>query len=249
MIPKATIHRKHVLEALQEIDKDGVPAQRASKKYSLVHGERQYPPKYVISLAHRIATNHELDSKIFGGGKEANSFLIALGFEIAGVTEKRTVAPKPFPPGKRQRAARHSVPAAHNERCHACKTTIKKLLEKVYVKVLTNYRLDLATKPDNLTSAHYGRVLKTIYQSLQNYRGHREFVRSMKLAHCDWFVPQPGFVIEFDESQHFTKCRELALEEYPRELSLGYDRQLWIRRCRRICAKDNNPPYRDEQRA
>ena len=56
-------------------------------------------------------------------------------------------------------------------------------------------------------------------------------------------------IIEFDESQHFTLPRKLALENYPRELELGFDRQRWISLCEKLNRKDNDPPYRDEQRA
>ena len=36
---------------------------------------------------------------------------------------------------------------------------------------------------------------------------------------------------------------------YPEELTLGFDRSKWIALCERIHARDNDPLYRDEQRA
>ena len=39
------------------------------------------------------------------------------------------------------------------------------------------------------------------------------------------------------------------MEEYPTNLELGFSKEKWIRLCEKIDAKDNDPPYRDEQRA
>ncbi|GAI43637.1 unnamed protein product, partial [marine sediment metagenome] len=55
--------------------------------------------------------------------------------------------------------------------------------------------------------------------------------------------------IEFDESQHFTAPRKLSLMHYPDGLKLGFPKQRWGQLCDEIDAKDNDPPFRDEQRA
>jgi len=65
----------------------------------------------------------------------------------------------------------------------------------------------------------------------------------------DYFVPEPGFIVEFDESQHFTAARKTALQHYPAELEIGFDRAGWIHLCERLNRHDPAPPYRDEQRA
>jgi len=49
MIPN-NIARNHILKAIQEIDRDGIPKGRNSKKFKLVFEEKAYPPKYVISI-------------------------------------------------------------------------------------------------------------------------------------------------------------------------------------------------------
>lgn len=56
-------------------------------------------------------------------------------------------------------------------------------------------------------------------------------------------------LVEFDESQHFTSARRIALENYPENVEIGYDIVKWIGLCRDIEAKDNDLLYRDEQRA
>lgn len=83
MIPK-NITRKAVIKAIHEIDKNGIPKNRLSTKYNIFFEGKQYPPKYVISLANRIENGVELKAEDFGGGHESNSFLMALGFDIKG---------------------------------------------------------------------------------------------------------------------------------------------------------------------
>lgn len=247
MIPK-TITREHVLRAVEEIDNNGVPAGRQSTKFGLFFNGKQYPPKYVLSLAHRFAEGHELDSSAFGGGQESNAFLASLGFQINGPSQSDGAAVRATP--TRSKQTRRAVSrGTHNERCPACKDAVRNLLEKLYGEIETNPRFELATKPEGLNHARFGEVLSSIYKLLQDHRGFYEFAKSENLPNCDWYVRQPGFVVEFDESQHFTKSRAIALERYPSDLPLGFDRKLWIELCAKIHAQDGDPPYRDEQRA
>src|SRR5262249_32619922 len=81
MIPDS-IARSHVLEALAQIDRDGVLPGRNGLKYSVWSNGRPYPPKLVISLACKAATGRLLPSGMFSGGTETNTFLQRLGFEI-----------------------------------------------------------------------------------------------------------------------------------------------------------------------
>ena len=76
-----------------------------------------------------------------------------------------------------------------------------------------------------------------------------DFVRRDVLAGCDFWVPNPGFIVEFDESQHFTSPRKLTLSMYANEQPLGFSAERWIALCEHHDARDNAPPYRDEQRA
>lgn len=136
----------------------------------------------------------------------------------------------------------------HDERCSECKETIRKLLDRIYGKVELNFKFKVGTRPEEFKNTPFYDDLVRIYRVLQNYRGFREFVKAKTLPRCDFFIPRPGFIVEFDESQHFTVPRKIALERYP-ELELGFDKEEWIMLCEKIRASDNNPPYRDEQRA
>ncbi len=80
MIPKE-ITEEHILRAINEIDRNGVPTKRESTKYNLIYKGKEYPPKYVISRACFYATGEELDNEEFSGGTETNTFLESLGFK------------------------------------------------------------------------------------------------------------------------------------------------------------------------
>lgn len=244
MIPK-NITREHVIKAIDEVRRSRVPPGRQSRKFRLEYEGTYYPPKYIISLANKYANGEELDALRFGGGKETNGFLRALGFNIVEVSgeEKRVVDTSKADGEVRRSETRHY------ERCPECKQAIRELLAKIYGKVEPNYKFEIGTQPEDLQGTPYYGKLKEIYEALQNYRGFKEFVRARTLPACDFFVPKPGLVVEFDESQHFTSPRRVALEHYPRELGWGFDRSRWIGLCERINAKDNDPPYRDEQHA
>jgi hypothetical protein len=243
MIPK-NIKRVHILKAIEEIDKEGIPQGRKSKKFVLAYKRKYYPPKYVISLANKYANNVELNSSTFSGGQETNRFLTNLGFQILEILSSKVESVTLRKMDKKKKGK-----GRHDERCLECKRAIKAMLEKIYGQVKVNYQFQIGTKPDDYRNTPYYTNLKEIYSALQNYRGYNNFVKSHILPHCDFFVPDPGFIVEFDESQHFTACRKITLSKYPNNLELGFDRVKWIKLCEKINARDNDPPYRDEQRA
>jgi hypothetical protein len=80
-----SILKEHILRALKEIDKSGVPEKRRSKRYCLVYEGKHYPPKYVISKAAIYSISRELEPNEFSGGKShgcANPFLESRGLQI-----------------------------------------------------------------------------------------------------------------------------------------------------------------------
>nr|AAU83568.1 conserved hypothetical protein [uncultured archaeon GZfos31B6] len=236
MIPSA-IERGHVIEAMQEIDSDGVPSSRCSKKFLIEFEGRQYPPKYVVSLANKFANGEELDPSVFNGGQETNDFLKGLGFTIVASSE-----PEPIPPVE-------PLQNRHNERCPDCKNVVERMLKKIYGDVKPNYRFNIGTNPENFRDTPHYEDLKRIFTNLQNYRGNKNFVYTPTLPNCDYFVPDPGFVVEFDESQHFTIPRKISLLSYPYKSESGFSLGRWAFICDKTRAKDNHPYYRDEQRA
>lgn len=76
------ISEKHIIEAIRQVDAQAVPKNRQSTKFQIQYNGKLYPPKYIISIAHKIATGAEVKPSSFGGGKETNNFLKKLGFTI-----------------------------------------------------------------------------------------------------------------------------------------------------------------------
>ncbi len=74
--------REHVESAMAQIDVDGVPAGRGSVAYDLVHDGKRYPPKYVISLATKIATGTELKPESFEFTPSDRSWFESNGFRV-----------------------------------------------------------------------------------------------------------------------------------------------------------------------
>ena len=80
-IPK-NITREHIIKAINEIDKNGVPENRQQRKFNLKYNGKNYPPKYAISIANKYANGEELKALAFSGGDETNPFLKARGITI-----------------------------------------------------------------------------------------------------------------------------------------------------------------------
>ncbi|MEX3690654.1 AAA family ATPase [Paraburkholderia sp. BR14263] len=76
--------RGHVLKALAEIDRSGIPSGAESTKYDLIHEARYYPPKLVLELSAKNASGSDLLRGTFKGGEESRTFRIlrGLGFDI-----------------------------------------------------------------------------------------------------------------------------------------------------------------------
>ena len=244
MIPQ-NIRKQHIENAIDEIRNKGDPKGRESRKYKLIFDGQPFPPKYVVSLANKYANGEELDSSVFDGGAETNSYLESRGFRVVNVSfaqipDRPTIIPE----------EPHEVrKSKHDERCPECKRIVEVMLRKLYRNVESNYKLKVGTHIEDYRDRPFYNDLEEIFTDLQNYRGYKSFVRTPTLPRCDFFVPNPGFLVEFDESQHFTIPRKQALSHYPDSLKLGFPKEKWIDLCSKIQAMDNDPCYRDEQRA
>jgi len=245
MIPR-NITKEHILKAVEEVKRKGVPAKHSAKKFGLLVDDDAYPPKYVVSLANKYANGRCLGSTLFNGGQETNSFLKKFGFKVVEMKRIGKSSTRGIRRIAKQTSTRRKP---HNERCQDCKRAVAALLKKIYGDVRLNHKFTLGVLPKHFVgNDSYGHLGK-IFSRLQEWRGHRDFVRTNNLPNVDYYVPTPGFVVEFDESQHFTECRMQTLQAYPKELQPGFDTKKWIDLCRKIHAKDNDPAYRDEQRA
>jgi len=119
----------------------------------------------------------------------------------------------------------------------------------IFDEVQVNYDIDFPSKIEDYSNTDIYDDIAPVYQALQKYRGHYEFVKAKKLPRVDFFIPNEKIIIEFDESQHFTKTREISLSLYPKKKQYGFSIDRWRKLCQEINKRDNDPPYRDEQRA
>jgi len=78
------IQREHVLKALDEINRTGVPPDARSTTYDLIEGQHRYPPKLVLSIASKYASGVEFDRSLFSGGEASPAFALLrkLNFHI-----------------------------------------------------------------------------------------------------------------------------------------------------------------------
>lgn len=91
MIP-LNIEKEHIIKAIREIDSNGIPSGRQSRKFCIRFEGKQYSPKYVLSLANKFANGEELDPSTFNGGQETNNFLKRLEFDIVEISSSRVTS-------------------------------------------------------------------------------------------------------------------------------------------------------------
>ena len=139
----------------------------------------------------------------------------------------------------------------HSERCRACKVRVGQLLGRIYGECELDHSFGWRTGLADYEQTSINRTLQEVARAIEGHRGFGigEFVRSKVLARCDYWVPDPGFIVEFDESQHFTAPRRHALSVYVDMPQLGLTKKRWMELCEHHDARDNDPPFRDEQRA
>ena len=137
----------------------------------------------------------------------------------------------------------------HSGHCRSCKERVRQMLVALYCDSRTNYRFSWSANPEDYAPAPIGRTLQAIRAALGDLRGQRDFIRSALVPPCDYYMPEQKLIVEFDESQHFTRPRLITLSFYPGDLKLGFPRERWKDLCRCIDAVDDTPIDRDERRA
>jgi hypothetical protein len=118
-----------------------------------------------------------------------------------------------------------------------------------YGVVKEGYGLPIESFPASYIKTQYYPSLQKIYTAIEQSRGYTNFIGSKNLPPVDYYIPETGLIIEFDEIQHFTIQRKISLEHYPPDLGLGFSSKDWIALCESIQARDNDPFDRDERRA
>ena len=140
--------------------------------------------------------------------------------------------------------------ASHPEHCRDCKTRLHELLTVLYPDACRkDHAFPWPSSPDAYRGTRVGEALRRIHDGLRTHRGHGDFIRTPRMPPCDYYIASPGFILEFDERQHFTRPRAIALALYPADLPTGFSTREWRRLCEELNAEDGEPPDRDERRA
>ena len=137
----------------------------------------------------------------------------------------------------------------HSAHCRACKERVRELLTAIYGDCRANHQFSWPSYPQNYANTAIGNVLEQIRTALGDWRGHRDFIKSAQLPPCDYYIPDPPFIVEFDEHQHFSHARLVTLNNYPANAQIGFPISRWRELCREIDARDDEPFDRDERRA
>jgi hypothetical protein len=137
----------------------------------------------------------------------------------------------------------------HSAHCRACKERIGEILTAIYGACRVNHQFPWPARPEEYTASAVGNSLELIRGALGAWRGHRDFIKSAQVPPCDFCISDPPFILEFDESQHFSPARLITLELYRETMPLGFSLSRWRSLCREIDAQDNEPIDRDERRA
>jgi len=137
----------------------------------------------------------------------------------------------------------------HSEHCRGCKEQVRRLLITLYGDCQVNHSFPWPAKFQDYNNTAIGDTLQRIHAGLCELRGYRDFVKSPQIPPCDYYISSPPFIVEFDESQHFSAPRLVSLSFYPSEFKAGYPQLRWRELCLEIDAKDDEPVDRDERRA
>jgi len=137
----------------------------------------------------------------------------------------------------------------HSDHCRACKERVRELLAAIYGQCRVNHQFPWPARPEDYANTLIADPLQQIRAALGAWRGQRDFIKSALMPPCDFFISAPPFIVEFDESQHFSRARLITLSLYPGTIPLGFSPARWQKLCSEIDARDDQPIDRDERRA
>lgn len=235
----------------------------------LLYEGKKLPAKHIRGMAYAVHYGTEISKADFGGGMETVKFFERLGFSVEyhGISIADTKGAKEI---KENKVTKVEKREAKKEECKAridagkekeepvieAKITIssKAVIEqKNALQLILNKMFDgdivcektyswLKT-PEKIEGTY-----KKVFDALSEYRGDTTFAKKNVTLRCDFVCESKKLIIEYDERQHFSEARRVSLEALD-EITVLYDRMLWIKACEDIGAKDNAPANRDEVRA
>ena len=246
------INRNDVIKAIRIFDSDNQKYPEARSTFLIFEG-RKYPAKHIYGIAYEVHFGAEISKENFSGRKKTVQFFSRLGFETQ-YTPSTQNAKLPVIKSKKikNKALSDNINAADDslkitipskgviEQKNALQSLLNKLCdgEVVYEKTFTWMK-----SPEDISGEY-----KSICDALASYQGNKDFIKKNVKFLCDFVCESHKLIIEYDERQHFSEARKIALQAYPK-IPLCFNKDLWIRACTDIDARDNQPINRDEIRA
>ena len=247
------ITRENVLEAIRIFIAEH-PEFPEPRNTFLVYGEKRLPAKHIRGMAYKVAFGKEIAKSEYSGGAETVKFFKRLGFDV--VYQGSTIATSSETNKvKSQKVKRKSKAKKPKQDTAKIRIPTKGIIEqKNALQLLLNKHFagDVVcekTFPWLKTPTAISGDYIAIYNALHDINGDTAFAKKNVILRCDFVCESCKTIIEYDERQHFSLAREVALKAYPSDLQLCYDKELWCKACSDIRAKDGNPVNRDEVRA
>lgn len=246
------ITRQNVVDAIRIFLEEN-PEFPAPRNTFLVYENRTLPAKHIRGMAYKVAFGEEIPKSGYSGGGETAKFFERLGFEVA--YKDASVVPSQIPAGNPSETHKtHSFPPKEgikkkikisSKDVIEQKNALQLLLNRIFSgDVVCEKTYDWLKTPENITGAY-----SSIYNALHHLNGDTSFAKKNVTLRCDFVSDSHKIMIEYDERQHFSIARAAALEAYPSDIELSFDKELWKQACLDIKAKDGNPANRDEIRA
>lgn len=257
------ITREDVIRAIEKFLKDS-PDYPEPRSTFLVYKQKRLPAKHIRWMSYQEHYGIEISKSDFGGGLETVKFFERLGFEVdyRGGSKKTALEKKEKkvivqPVNKEERKEileEKNTDALNKANADRIIVPSKKVIEqKNALQLILNHMFNGEVVCEKTfswlkTPAQIEGAYRKVYDALSAYRGNTTFAKKNVTLRCDFVCESRKLIIEYDERQHFSEARRIALEAYE-EVGVSYNRSLWIKACNDIKAKDNNPINRDEIRA
>lgn len=251
------VTREDVLKAVRIFNSEHPDHPEPRSTFLVIDGHR-YPAKHIRGMAYRVHFGQEIKKEDYAGGQETVRFFERLGFETHYTHQNVNTHPIKKVPAKAPPNPAVVLPKNEKfqETAQSRKASIpsKGVIEqKNALQLLLNRLLDgdvvcEKTFPWMRTPAEPTGDYAQLYSALCSYRGDTNFAKRNVSLRCDFVCENKKLIIEYDERQHFSEARRISLMSYP-HIPLSFDKDLWLRACRDIQAKDNQPVNRDEVRA
>lgn len=228
------ITRENVIKAIEIFHAEN-PEYPSPKSTFLIYNGKKLPAKHIRGMAYRVAYGKEISKNDFGGGMETVRFFERLGFEMFYTGKSEHIDTKQVSADKIKIPSKAVIEQ---------KNALQLLLNRIFNGDIVCEKIFPWLKTPDIIEGDY----ENLYKWLSEYRGDKAFAKRNVHLRCDFVCESEKLIIEYDERQHFSEARKVSLLSYP-DISVFFDRQLWIQACNDINAKDRQPVNRDEVRA